>query len=72
MRVLAPLVALICTLPLTAETGAERLKKIRQLTFLPEQCYRVRDVFLEKEDFKLHFSDGYILFAEPVEGKSLA
>lgn len=56
---------------LPAETGAERLAKIRDVRFAPEQCYRVRDVFLEKEDFKIHFSDGYILFAEPIEGRTL-
>jgi hypothetical protein len=52
--------------------GAERLREIRGIRFLPEQCYRVRDLFLEREDFKLHFSDGYMLFAEPVHGKSMA
>ncbi|HYM13698.1 MAG TPA: M1 family aminopeptidase [Bryobacterales bacterium] len=52
--------------------GGERLRAIRGITFPAEQCYRVRDVFLEREDFKLHFSDGYILMAAPVEGRVFA
>jgi hypothetical protein len=66
-------VAALCLGPVVwAETGAERLRKIRDLRFSPRECYRVRDVFLEREDFKIHLSDGYLLFAEPVEGKTLA
>lgn len=54
------------------ESGAERLRKLRDIRFDPQECYRVRDVFLEREDFKIHLSDGYILFAAPVEGRELA
>ncbi len=65
-------VALLLAAGLAAETGAERLRKIRDLSFVPEQCYRVRDLALEKEDVKLYFSDGYLLLAQPVEGRVMA
>ncbi|MBI3666691.1 MAG: hypothetical protein HY236_10795 [Acidobacteria bacterium] len=66
------LVAFSLSCALWSETGAERLAKIRALTFTPGECYRVRDLVLEREDIKLHFSDGYLLFAEPVEGRTIA
>ncbi len=66
------LAALLVSSLLRADTGAERLRKIRAISFSPEQCYRVRDLLLEREDFKLYFTDGYLLFANPVEGQSLA
>src|SRR5712692_8542320 len=71
-RWLALVLGLCLGAPASADTGAERLRSIRGIHFPPEQCYRVRDLFLEREDFKLHFSDGYLLFAEPVEGKTMA
>src|SRR5712692_1895136 len=71
-RWLALVVGLCLAAPASADTGAERLRSIRGIRFPAEQCYRVRDLFLEREDFKLHFSDGYLLFAEPVENRSLA
>jgi len=70
--VVLSLVMLWLAAPAAAETGAERLAKIRGLAFQPSQCYRVRDLFLEREDLKLHFSDGHLLFADPVEGQTLA
>jgi hypothetical protein len=69
-RALAGLVAAAALA--AAQTGAERLRSIRELRFSPEQCYRVRDLFLEREDFKIHFSDGYLIFAEPVDERTLA
>jgi hypothetical protein len=64
--------ALFLTPALVTETGADRLQKIRDVRFTPDGCWRVRDVFLEREDLKIHFSDGYLLFAQPVEGRTLA
>jgi len=58
--------------PAAAETGAERIHRIRSISFSPTQCYRVRDLMLEREDFKLYFTDGYLLFAEPIEGHVVA
>ncbi len=71
-RILGLAVALLLLPPAWAGAGLDRLRQIRQLTFPPDQCYRVRDLLLEREEFKLYFSDGFLLFAEPVEGRSLA
>jgi Peptidase family M1 domain len=67
------LVAVLC-LPvlLTAQMAAEQLARLREIRLDPEQSYRVRDLFLEREDIKLYFTDGHLLFAAPFEGRTLA
>ncbi len=70
--------ALLGGLPLPAATGPgaptlnEELKAIRTTALDPQQCYRVRDVFLEREDAKFYFTDGYLLFAEPYQDRTIA
>ena len=59
-------------LALGATDGAEDLRKIRSLELDPERCYRVRDVYLEREDVKLYFTDGHLIFAKPVLGRTIA
>ena len=53
-------------------TGAEDLRAIKNLELDPERCYRVRDVFLEREAAKFFLTDGYVIFAKPVLGRVLA
>src|SRR5262245_56798334 len=31
-----------------------------------EQCYRVRDITLTREDVRFYFTDGYLIFGKPV------
>ena len=38
----------------------------------PEQCYRVRDLFLEREDVKFYFVDGHLILARPFAGRTFA
>lgn len=63
---------LSAALALGATGGAEDLRKIRSLDLDPERCYRVRDVYLEREDVKLYFTDGHLIFAKPVLGRTIA
>ena len=66
-------IAIACTaIALGASQGAEDLRKINSLQLDPQRCYRVRDVFLEREDVKLYFTDGYLIFAKPVLGRTVA
>ena len=58
--------------PSAAEPLAEQLETIRQTPLDPTQCYRVRDVFLEREDAKFYFTDGYLLFAKPYRDRTIA
>ncbi len=66
------IVALWAAVPLVASQGAEDLRTIKALELDPQRCYRVRDVFLEREDIKLYFTDGHVIFAKPVLGRIVA
>ena len=57
---------------LCAGPGAEDLRSIKGLELDPDNCFRVRDVFLEREDAKFYFTDGHIVFAKPVLGRIVA
>ncbi len=46
--------------------------QLREMTLDPERCYRVRDLKLEREDAKIFFTDGLLIFAKPVEGAPVA
>lgn len=65
--------AILCaSAVLCAGPGAEDLRAIKGLELDPDNCFRVRDVFLEREDAKFYFTDGHIVFAKPVLGRILA
>lgn len=50
-----------------ATTAADLARRIAALELDPEECYRVRDLTLAKEDLRLYYTDGYMIFAKPVE-----
>ena len=50
-------------------SAAELAKSIREAGLDPDQCYRVRDVSFQKEDIRLYFTDGYLIFSKPVAGQ---
>ena len=52
--------------------AAELARGIRGLSLNPEECYRVRDLTLIKEDARFFLTDGYLLFAAPVGGRRFA
>ncbi len=53
-------------------TGAGQLRRLRATGLDAEQCFRVRDLFLQREDVKLYFTDGYLLFGQPFDGRRFA
>ncbi|MEX2302861.1 MAG: M1 family aminopeptidase [Bryobacterales bacterium] len=71
-RLLLWLLLVPAILPASGVTGTEKIEQIRATKFDPEQCYRVRDVFLEREDAKFYFTDGHLIFAEPIDGRTIA
>lgn len=54
------------------QTGQERLSALLETRLDGEQCYRVRDLFLEREDVKFYFNDGHLIFASPHDGRDVA
>lgn len=53
-------------------SAAELARAISGAALDPEECYRVRDVSYRKEDIKLYFTDGYLIFSKPVGGQPLS
>ena len=66
----------LLALPLTAwaagPTAAETARAVREAGLDLEECYRVRDLSLYKEDIRLYFNDGYLIFSKPVAGERIA
>lgn len=53
-------------------TGAELARSIREAGLDPQECYRVRDLSYYREDIKLYFHDGFLIFSKPVQGERLS
>ena len=66
------LAVLSLTHALHAGVAGDHLRSIRQVGLDPDRCYRVRDVLLEREDIKIYFTDGYLIFGERVHGRDIA
>ncbi len=69
---LALFFALALRAPLPGATAADIARAIRENSFDRDECYRVRDLTLVKEDIRLYFTDGHLIFSKPVEGKRIA
>lgn len=57
---------------LPGATLADLASGIRELALDPDECYRVRDLSLAREDIRLFFTDGYLIFSQPVAGRRIA
>jgi hypothetical protein len=64
--------ALLARLPLGAGTAADVARAIRENSFDRDECYRVRDLTLLKEDIRVYLTDGYLIFSKPVAGRPIA
>src|ERR1700682_1543231 len=62
----------LLALPLGGQTAADVVRAIRENSFDREECYRVRDVTLTKEDIRIYFTDGHLIFSKPVAGRRVA
>ncbi len=68
-----PALLLAFWMPCPAQDGpaAKASQAIRGASLDPEQCYRVRDLSLYKEDLKLYFHEGFLIFSKPALGQRL-
>jgi hypothetical protein len=64
--------ALLARLPLVAGSAADVARAIRENSFDRDECYRVRDLTLIKEDLHVYLTDGYLIFSKPVAGRPIA
>ena len=51
---------------LQAGAAADLAHRIAQAGLDPQECYRVRDLTLSREDLRLYFTEGYMIFGKPV------
>ncbi len=61
-------------LPLTVfgGTAADIARAVRENSFDRDECYRVRDLTILKEDIRVYLTDGYLIFSKPVTGHRMA
>lgn len=52
--------------------GAALEQQIRNAGLDPTQAYQVRDLSLRRDDIKLYFNDGFLIFSQPVNGRRLS
>jgi hypothetical protein len=68
------LLVLACLLPfpVSGGTAADIARAVRENSFDRDECYRVRDLTLIKEDIRVYLTDGYLIFSKPVAGRRMA
>jgi hypothetical protein len=64
--------ALLLPWPARAGTAADVARALRETGFDPQECYRVRDLTLFKEDIRIYLTDGHLIFSRPVAGRPIA
>jgi hypothetical protein len=67
-----PGLLLVVVQPVFAGQAADIARAIRENTFDRDECYRVRDVTLVKEDIRIYLTDGHLIFSKPVAGRRMA
>jgi hypothetical protein len=74
MMLWRPLVALtlFLQLPAAAQTAAALARAVREAGLDREECYRVRDIVLSKDDIRIYLTDGHLIFSKPVGGRRVA
>src|SRR5215831_13445534 len=65
-------VLLVLCLHLSAGTAADIARAIRENSFDRDECYRVRDLKIVKEDIRIYLTDGHLIFSKPVAGRRIA
>ncbi len=63
---------LLVNLPLAGGPAADLAAAVRAGGFDRNECYRVRDLSLVREDIRIYLTDGHIIFSQPVAGRRVA
>ena len=66
------ILAILADLGAAAGPASDLARAIRENSFDRDECYRVRDLVLVKEDIKLYLNDGHLIFSKPVAGRRVA
>lgn len=73
LRILAGLgiLSAVC-LPLAAGPASDLARAVRENSLDRDECYRIRDLTLVKDDLRIYLTDGYLIFSKPVAGRRVA
>src|SRR4051812_36870071 len=63
---------LLLSSQLFGATAADVARAIRESAFDRDECYRVRDITLTKEDLRIYLGEGHLIFSKPVAGRRIA
>jgi hypothetical protein len=66
------LVAAFLSRGLCGGTASEMARAIKENSFDRDECYRVRDIAVNKEDVRLYFTQGYLIFSKPIAGRPIS
>src|ERR1044071_1620371 len=66
------LCGLIFATSLLATSAADVARAIRENSFDRDECYRIRDLTITKEDIRIYLTDGYLIFSKPIAGQRVA
>jgi len=68
------LLAFALFVPALAAAGpaGDIARAIRENSFDHDECYRVRDLRLTREDIRIYLTDGHLIFSKPVAGRRIA
>jgi peptidase M1-like protein len=53
-------------------SAAELARSIHDAALDPAECYRVRDLSFRKDDIRLYFTEGYLIFSKPAAGQRVS
>jgi hypothetical protein len=67
-----PALVLLLNLPAFGGVAADLARAIRENHFDRDECYRVRDLTLSREDIKIYLTDGHLIFSKPIAGQRIA
>lgn len=56
----------------TAETAAALARAAREIGLDRDECYRVRDIVITREDVRIYLNDGHLIFSKPLAGRRIA
>ena len=57
---------------LLAGVGADFVRALHESTFDRNECYRVRDITIVKDDLKIYLTDGHLIFSKAIDGHRIA
>jgi hypothetical protein len=66
------LISAAATARAAGPSALELARAIHDAALDPEECYRVRELSFRKDDIRLYFTEGYLIFSKPAAGQRVS